>query len=99
MRTLLYTTLGALLLLTFFTESCGNSRSPTGAACLTESASVAEPDATVTKRPDPFTEEDRMVIAMPLDERIAYLEQKFKDMMLERYGIVVEESVSAAMSA
>jgi len=91
MRTLFCTILAALLLLAFFNGSCGNSRSPTGTACLTEPMSAVEPDAATVERPDPFTEEDRMVMAMPLEDRIAYLEKKLKDMLFQRYGIVVEE--------
>jgi len=99
MRTLFCTILAALLLLAFFNGSCGNSRSPTGPASATDATSAVEPDAAIVERPDPFTEEDRMVMAMPLSERIAYLEKKLKDLLFEHYGIVIEEDVSASKKA
>jgi hypothetical protein len=82
---------GALL---FFFSGCGKNRGPsTPAVKLTDSGStMAEPIACGESQ---LTEEDRMLLSMPYEERLAYLEDKLKQLVFEMHGIVTEESVSA----
>ncbi len=40
-----------------------------------------------------FTEEDQRLSQMPYPERVKYLEQKLKQLVYEKHGIIVTESV------
>jgi len=97
MRTLFCTLIAAFFVLAFC-ASCGKGRSPTGASSLTAATTEAQ-EASTTEPPNPFTDEDRMVMAMPLEERILYLDRRLKDLLFRRYGIVVEESALDAKNA
>jgi len=46
-----------------------------------------------------FTEEDYRLMEMPYVERLAYLEQRLKDLVYEMHGIVIEESLTADKAA
>lgn len=52
-----------------------------------------------------FTDEDWELLNMPYDERVAYLQERFKELVYEFHGIVIDDSLfdtraaSAATSA
>jgi len=75
---------------------CGKHRSPGKTVGPPTTRSSAENRGAATSSRHVRAQEDLMLNAMPYEESLAYLEQKFKDMMLERYGIVIDENVSAA---
>jgi hypothetical protein len=72
--------------------SCGNGRSPSQSTRTVGTPAVAQSETVAVERPDLFSNEDRMVMAMTLEQRITYLEQKLKEKLWERYGITVDES-------
>ncbi len=92
MRTLFCTLIAAFFVLAFC-ASCGKGRSPTGASSLTAATTEAQ-EASTTEPPNPFTDEDRMVMAMPYEDRLAYLHRRLKDLVFDIHGIVIEESAS-----
>jgi hypothetical protein len=59
----------------------------------------ASPQNTATLVSARFSEEDRMVMAMTLEQRITYLEQKLKEKLWERYGIRIEDVASIEKKA
>ena len=79
--------------------TCGKHRSPgkTIGPPAPQSLKEQQRDAASSKRV--LTQEDRMLIAMPYEERLAYLEDKVKDLVYEMHGIVIEESATATRTA
>ncbi len=100
MKNYIYIGIAAILTLLLLTGACGKRSSParTVTGPPIPEVAVGQNDARQPAE-DVFTEEDYMLMAMSLEDRIEYLEQKFKDMMLERYGIVIDESVSTLKGA
>ncbi len=99
MRILVYSALMALVCtVAFLVVDCGKGRDRVVPAFhQAKDLSLA---GAVSGQVDPrFTEEDYRVMAMPLSERIAYLEKKLKDLLFKHYGIVIEEDVTAAKKA
>ncbi|MCD6282584.1 hypothetical protein J7J84_03115 [bacterium] len=80
-------TLVALLLLAI---GCGGRHSPqkqtVGAPIPTTGTTESVTDLPQTNA---FTEEDYRLMAMPYEERLAYLEQRPKALVFEMHGIVV----------
>jgi hypothetical protein len=92
MRTLNYVLLAMTLALVTLLGSCGGGRGPAHSTRTVGTPEIAEPEAIAIERPNRFSDEDRLVMAMPLEQRITYLEQKLKEILRERYGITVDES-------
>jgi len=80
----------------FALATCGKRHSPGKTIGPPMPQSSAEQQRAATSARHVRTREDRMLIAMPYEERLAYLEQRLKALVLEMHGITIEESVSSA---
>jgi len=83
-----------LFAVVFVLSTCGKHRAP--ARTLGPSlpgSSVEDRNASALLR-YVFTQEDRMLMAMPYEKRLAYLHRRLKDLVFDIHGIVIEESAS-----
>jgi len=80
--------LGALLILL---GACGRSRSPVDHSVVLRSQSARERHRLGSNNQHLLTEEDYMVMAMPLEERITYFRQKYKELVWELHGIAIAD--------
>lgn len=90
--------IGAMLVaLLLLGESCGGGRSPAKQTIAAPIPTVKMPEGTSQKpRTYAFTDEDYKVMAMSYEDRLAYLEQRFRELVFELHGIVIEESVTTS---
>ena len=79
---LLLTVVLALLLC----SGCGGRKSPASTPLLRNQAGERPTSAAASD----FTAEDYKVMAMPYNERLAYLEDKLKKLVFEMHGITIE---------
>ena len=95
MRRSIYLTVAAACLLLLIATACGSGKrthgSLTGVAVSNSQAAHAE-----VGRPqaEALTDEDVRVLAMSYKDRLEYLQQKYRDLVFELHGIVIEESVA-----
>ena len=64
---------------------CGGRKSPASTPLLRNQAGERPTSAAASD----FTAEDYKVMAMPYEERLAYLEDKLKQLVYEMHGIVI----------
>ena len=75
----------AVVLALLLCSGCGGRKSPASTPQLRNPAGERPVSATASD----FTAEDYKVMAMPYEERLAYLEDKLKQLVYEMHGIVV----------
>jgi|GEM_PF-1632339 len=97
LRTIAFSVVFALLILV---ASCGKRHSPgrvtQGPINGLDSAGVEKGSLS---KPAALTEEDYRILALPMDERILYLESKLKSLLVEMYGEVPLERDSSMKAA
>ncbi|MCD6282181.1 hypothetical protein J7J84_01045 [bacterium] len=92
--------LSLLFLVVVFTlATCGKHRSPGKTIGPPTPQSSKEQQRAAASPRHVRTQEDRMLIAMPFEDRLAYLEDKLKQLVYEMHGIVIEETVLGLKSA
>jgi len=90
MKTRVFTISVALIALVFiFTAACGKGKNPTATQNLTGQGQTQLQVAAETPI-DPLTEEDYMVLEMSPEERWDYLFEKYKDLVIQYHGVVLD---------
>ncbi|MCD6283314.1 PKD domain-containing protein [bacterium] len=100
MKTLIYITVAAAFALLVLSSGCGSRRGARGSltgATVPDGRSVqskAEPSQS-----DVFTQEDRQLMATSYEDRLQYLQQKYRELVLEMHGVVIEDGADSAKGA
>lgn len=99
MRMSIYLAVAAACTLLLLAYACGGKHAHTSPTGVAVSGSQALQTDTALSQTDALTDEDRRLMAMPYEERLEYLLRKYRDLVFELHGIVIDDDVGPSKAA
>lgn len=94
MKTVRFAWLITVTLLLIVVGSCGAGHGKAVRSAPIGSTAASSQENQTSVRDTVFTPEDCQVMAMPLQQRITYLGDKYKELVFQMYGIRIDASTS-----